>query len=119
MLKRMLLPNNMAVRHLSQEAGIFEATLHKWRVEARGKGQPLPDAEAEERLRSWAGHVEKCGDGSQLSNVRFLRTAAGRGQYGDRRLLPYSAYVMPQGHRRLPARHVGLAPDFCTRPTAY
>ena len=34
----MLPPNNMAIRHLSQEEGISEATLHKWRAEARGKG---------------------------------------------------------------------------------
>jgi transposase-like protein len=42
----MLPPNNMAIRHLSQEEGISEATLHKWRGEARGKGQLLPDADA-------------------------------------------------------------------------
>jgi transposase-like protein len=45
-LKRMLPPNNMAIRQLSQEEGISEATLHKWRTEARGKGQLLPDAGA-------------------------------------------------------------------------
>ncbi|MCP3972552.1 MAG: hypothetical protein GY717_19965, partial [Rhodobacteraceae bacterium] len=28
------------------EEGISEATLHKWRAEARGKGQLLPDADA-------------------------------------------------------------------------
>ena len=45
-LKRTLPANNMAIRHLSQEEGISEATLHKWRAEARGKGQLLPDADA-------------------------------------------------------------------------
>ena len=44
-LKRMLAPNNMALRRLSQEEGISEATLHKWRAEARRKGQLLPDAD--------------------------------------------------------------------------
>ena len=42
----MLPPNNMASRQLSHEEGISEATLHKWRAEARGKGQLLPDADA-------------------------------------------------------------------------
>ncbi len=42
----MLPPNNMAIRQLSQEEGISEATLHKWRAEARGKGQLMPDANA-------------------------------------------------------------------------
>lgn len=45
-LKRMLPPNTMAIRQLSQEEGISEATLHKWRAEARGKGLLLPDADA-------------------------------------------------------------------------
>ena len=45
-VRRMLPPNNMAIRQLSKEEGISEATLHKWRVAARGKGQLLPDAAA-------------------------------------------------------------------------
>jgi hypothetical protein len=40
----MLPPNNTAIRHLSQEEGFSEVTLHKWRADARGKGQLLPDA---------------------------------------------------------------------------
>ncbi|MDX2484673.1 MAG: hypothetical protein QNK42_13530 [Pseudodonghicola sp.] len=46
MLKRMLPPNNMAIRQLSQAEGISESTLHKWRAVARSKGQLLPDADA-------------------------------------------------------------------------
>jgi len=42
----MMLQNTFAIRQLSQEEGISEATLHKWRAEARGKGQLLPDADA-------------------------------------------------------------------------
>ena len=45
-LKRMLPPNNMAIRQLAQQEGISAATLHKWRAQARGKGQLLPDADA-------------------------------------------------------------------------
>ena len=45
-LKRMLPPNNMAIRQLAQEEGISAATLHKWRAQARGKDQLLPDADA-------------------------------------------------------------------------
>ena len=36
----------MALRQVSQQDGIAEATLHKWRSQARGKGQLLPDADA-------------------------------------------------------------------------
>ena len=45
-LKRMLAPNNLALRRLSQEEGISEATRHKWRAEAGGKGRLLPGADA-------------------------------------------------------------------------
>jgi len=45
-LKRMLPPSTIAIRQLSQEEGISEATLHKWRAEARSKGQLLPAADA-------------------------------------------------------------------------
>ena len=41
----MLPPNNMSIRQFSQAEGVSEATLHKWRAEARGKGQLLPDAD--------------------------------------------------------------------------
>ena len=46
MLKRMLPPAKMALRQVSQQEGISAATLHKWRSQARGKGQLLPDADA-------------------------------------------------------------------------
>ena len=45
-LKRMLPPNAVAIRQLSQEEGISEATLYDWRAKARRKGQLLPDADA-------------------------------------------------------------------------
>jgi len=45
-LKLMLPPNTMAIRQLSKAEGIAEATLHKWRSDARSKGQLLPDADA-------------------------------------------------------------------------
>jgi transposase-like protein len=53
-LKRMLPPNNLPVRRLSQEEGISEATLHKWRAQARGRGQLLPDADADAGPEGWA-----------------------------------------------------------------
>ena len=43
---KMLPPNNVPLRRLSQDEGISEATLHSWRKEARSKGQLLPDADA-------------------------------------------------------------------------
>jgi len=45
-LKRMLPPDNTAIRQVSQEEGISEATLYDWRAKARRKGQLLPDADA-------------------------------------------------------------------------
>lgn len=42
----MLPPNNMPLGRLAKEEGISQATLVKWRAEARAKGQFLPDANA-------------------------------------------------------------------------
>ena len=42
----MLAPNNAGFRRLSEEEGISEAVLHKWRAAARGTGQLLPAADA-------------------------------------------------------------------------
>jgi len=44
-LKKMLPPNTISLRRLSQEEGISEMTLSKWRAEARAKGMFLPDAD--------------------------------------------------------------------------
>ncbi len=40
----MLPPNNMPLGQLAKAEGISQATLTKWRAEARAKGQFLPDA---------------------------------------------------------------------------
>ena len=51
-LKRMLSPNSLAIRELSQDDGVSEATLHKWWVEALSEGQLLPAADA--GLEGWS-----------------------------------------------------------------
>lgn len=58
-LKRMLPPKNLAIRQLSQDEGISEATLHKWRAEARSKGQLLPDADA--GPEGWSSRTRQAG----------------------------------------------------------
>jgi transposase-like protein len=42
-LRKMMPPHNRSIKKLSQEEGISEATLFKWRKEAREKGLLLPD----------------------------------------------------------------------------
>jgi transposase-like protein len=42
----MLPPNNVPLGQLAKEEGISQATLVKWRAEARAKGRLLPDANA-------------------------------------------------------------------------
>ncbi len=51
-LKRMQPPDSISIRQLSKEEGIGESTLHKWRSQARGKGQLLPDADTS--AESWS-----------------------------------------------------------------
>ena len=45
-IAKMLPPHNVPLRQLSQEEGISEGTLSRWRLEARSRGQFLPDANA-------------------------------------------------------------------------
>lgn len=45
-IAKMLPPHNMPLRRLSQEEGISEGTLSRWRQEARSRGRFLPDANA-------------------------------------------------------------------------
>ncbi len=42
-VKRMMPPNNESVGQLSEELGITEPTLYKWRKEARLAGNPTPE----------------------------------------------------------------------------
>ena len=41
-LKRMMPPNNEAISRISEETGITEATLYKWRKNARAAGNATP-----------------------------------------------------------------------------
>lgn len=41
-VKRMMPPNNESVSQISEEVGITEPTLYKWRKEARLAGNPTP-----------------------------------------------------------------------------
>ncbi len=50
--KRMQPPDSISIRQLSEEEGIGETTLHKWRSEARGKGQLLPASDT--GAESWS-----------------------------------------------------------------
>jgi transposase-like protein len=52
-LKRMMPPNNEKISVISKELGITEATLYKWRKEARVKGSATPgDGQVSEKWSS-------------------------------------------------------------------
>ena len=52
-VKRMMPPNNESVSQLSEELGITEPTLYKWRKEARLAGNPTPgDGQSSEQWSS-------------------------------------------------------------------
>jgi len=52
-VQRMMPPNNEKIRAISKELGITEATLYKWRKEARMKGNATPgDGQVSEKWSS-------------------------------------------------------------------
>jgi transposase len=52
-LKRMMPPNNESIKQISEEVGITEATLYKWRKEARKGGSATPgDGQGSEQWSS-------------------------------------------------------------------
>ncbi|NMO76068.1 transposase [Niallia alba] len=52
-IKRMMPPTNESVGQLSEELGITEPTLYKWRKEARSSGNPTPgDGQSSEHWSS-------------------------------------------------------------------
>jgi transposase-like protein len=81
-LKRMLPPNNMAIRELSRAEGISEATLHKWRAVARGKGQLLPDADAGPEGWSSRDKFAAVLETAALNEVDLAEYCRRRGLYG-------------------------------------
>jgi transposase len=52
-VKRMMPPNNEAISRISEETGITETTLYKWRKEARAAGNATPgDGQGSEQWSS-------------------------------------------------------------------
>lgn len=52
-VKRMMPPNNEAISRISEETGITEATLYKWRKDARAAGNATPgDGQGSEQWNS-------------------------------------------------------------------
>jgi transposase len=52
-LKRMMPPNNESISQICEETGITEATLYKWRKEARAGGKATPgDGQGSEQWNS-------------------------------------------------------------------
>ena len=80
-LKRMLPPNNVAIRQLSQEEGIGESTLFAWRAEARSKGQLLPDADASPEVWSSRDKFVAVLEAAALNEADLAEYCRKRGLY--------------------------------------
>ena len=77
----MLPPNTMAIRQLSQAERISETTLHKWRAEARGEGQLLPDADASSQGWSSRDKFAAVLETAALNQVDLAEYCCKRGLY--------------------------------------
>lgn len=79
-MTKMMPPQNQSVSAISRETGLSEATLHKWRREARAKGIAVPSGEL--NAERWStqdisycygdSSTQRSGNGGILSKQRPL-----------------------------------------------
>lgn len=55
-MRKLLPPENRAVREVSQEEGICEGTLYNWRKQARKQGGPVPGSG--KQSDAWSGEAK-------------------------------------------------------------
>lgn len=82
-LKRLLPPVSEPIRRVSDSTGIGEATLYKWRKEARGAGRLAPDADAEPEGWSSADKFAAVLETAAMNSVDLAEYCRKRGLYPE------------------------------------
>lgn len=80
-MMKMMPPHNQAVSTISRETGLSEATLHKWRKQARAKGVAVPGGEQEVELWSTQDKFLIVVETSLLSEVELAEYCRSKGLF--------------------------------------
>ena len=78
---KMMPPQNQAVSEIARETGLSEATLHKWRKQARTKGIAVPGGEQEVERWSTQDKFLIVTETAQLSEVEVAEYCRSRGLF--------------------------------------
>lgn len=80
-MTKMMTPQNQSVSAISRETGLSEATLHKWRREARAKGIAVPSGELNAERWSTQDKFLIVMETAQLSEVEMAEYCRSKGLY--------------------------------------
>ena len=80
-MTKMMPPQNQSVSAISRETGLSEATLHKWRREARAKGIAVPSGEQNVERWSTQDKFLIVMETAQLSEVEMAEYCRSKGLY--------------------------------------
>lgn len=80
-MMKMMPPENQSISAISRETGLSEATLHKWRKQARAKGVAVPGGEQEVERWSTQDKFLIVIETAQLSEVEMAEYCRSKGLY--------------------------------------
>lgn len=76
---KMMPPQNQSVSSIARETGLSEATLHKWKKQARAKGLAVPNGEQEVERWSTQDKFLIVVETSHLSEVELAEYCRSKG----------------------------------------
>ena len=80
-LMKMMPPQNQSVSSIARETGLSEATLHKWKKQARAKGIAVPSGEQEVERWSTQDKFSIVIETSHFSEVELAEYCRSKGLY--------------------------------------
>jgi transposase len=96
-VKKMMPPENQSVSQIARETGLSEATLHKWKKQARAKSLPMPGGEQETERWSTQDKFLIVMETSSLSEIELAEYCRSKGLYVEQVLAWKDACMQANG----------------------
>jgi len=97
MMMKMMPPQNQSVSEVARETGLSEATLHKWRKQARAKGLAAPGGEQDVERWSTQDKFLIVLETARLSEVEMAEYCRSKGLYVEQVLAWKDACMQANG----------------------